>query len=224
MVKSTSKVFFASKVTCLLVIGCLSTLSVISCLSTHSLGMSTAPIACTPGEGLEIKEIFCDSSLREIIKTYTESHSRYDTFVVTRPILMNWNYDKYPYIYKGLLVGPGYRPLYDRRTKHDTLRIGKKVVLAFDSLRECELCYREGFQNYKRKYAKTQDTYIYKGDIQDKELSNYLYRAIYIDRKNGKYVISQKMDTIMAFPLRLSKIRFPDFGTDSPKRSSIDPF
>lgn len=96
MVKSTSKIFFAGKVTCLLVIGCLSTLSVISCLSTHSLGMSAAPIACTPGEGLEIKEIFCDSSLREIIKTYTESHSRYDTFVVTRPILMNWNYDKYP--------------------------------------------------------------------------------------------------------------------------------
>ena len=62
MVKSTSKVFFASKVTCLLVIGCLSSLS---------LGMSTVPIACTPGEGLEIKEIFCDSSLREIIKTYT---------------------------------------------------------------------------------------------------------------------------------------------------------
>ena len=146
MVKSTSKVFFASKVTCLLVIGCLSTLSVIGSLSTHSLGMSTAPIACTPGEGLEIKEIFCDSSLREIIKTYTESHSRYDTFVVTRPILMNWNYDKYPYIYKGLLVGPGYRPLYDRRTKHDTLRIGKKVVLAFDSLRDCERYYREGFR------------------------------------------------------------------------------
>ena len=114
MVKSTSKIFFASKVTCLLVIGCLSTLSVIGCLSTHSLGMSTAPIACTPGEGLVIKEIFCDSSLREIIKTYTESHSRYDTFVVTRPILMNWNYDKYPYIYKGLLVGPGYRPLYEQ--------------------------------------------------------------------------------------------------------------
>ena len=215
MVKSTSKIFFAGKVTCLMVIGCLFTLS---------LGMSTAPKACTPGEGLEIKEIFCDSSLREIIKTYTESHSRYDTFVVTRPILMNWNYDKYPYIYKGLLVGPGYRPLYDRRTKHDSLRIGKKVVLAFDSLRDHERYYREGFQNYKRKYAKTQDTYIYKGDIQDKELSNYLYRAIYIDRKNGKYVISQRMDTIMAFPLRLSKIRFPDFGTDSPKRSSIDPF
>ena len=61
---------------------------VIGCLFTLSLGMSTAPKACTPGEGLEIKEIFCDSSLREIIKTYTESHSRYDTFVVTRPILM----------------------------------------------------------------------------------------------------------------------------------------
>ena len=215
MVKSTSKFFFTSKVTCLLVIGCLSTLS---------LDMSTAPIACTPGEGLEIKEIFCDSSLREIIKTYTESHSRYDTFVVTRPILMNEYNDENPYIYKGLLVGPGYRPLYDRRTKHDTLRIGKKVVLAFDSLRDHELCYREGFQNYKRKYAKTQDTYIYKGDIQDNELNNYLYRAIYIDRKNGKYVISQRMDTIMAMTLRLSKIRFPDFGTDSPKRSSIDPF
>ena len=173
---------------------------------------------------MEIKEIFCDSSLREIIKTYTESHSRYDTFVVTRPILMNEYNDENPYIYKGLLVGPGYRPLYDRRTKHDTLRIGKKVVLAFDSLRDHELCYREGFQNYKRKYAKTQDTYIYKGDIQDNELNNYLYRAIYIDRKNGKYVISQRMDTIMAMPFGISKIRFPDFGTASPRKSSIDPF
>ena len=210
-----AKSFFAGKVTCLLVIGC---------LSTHSLGMSTAPIACTPGEGLEIKEIFCDSSLREIIKTYTESHSRYDTFVVTRPILMNEDNDKNPYTYKGLLVGPGYRPLYDRRTKHDTLRIGKKVVLAFDSLRDCERYYREGFQNYKRKYAKTQDMYIYKGDIQDNELNNYLYRAIYIDRKNGKYVISQRIDTIMAMPLRLSKIRFHDFDTASPRKSSIDPF
>ena len=135
MVKSASKKILASKVICLLVIGCLPMLL---------LGMSTAPITCTPGEGLEIKEIFSDSFLREIIKEYTESHSRYDTFVVIRPVLMNWKYDKHPYIYKGLLVSPGYRPLYDRRTKHDTLRIGKKVVLAFDSLRDCERYYREG--------------------------------------------------------------------------------
>jgi len=66
--------------------------------------------------------------------------------------------------------------------------------------------------------------YIYKGDIQDNELNNYLYRAIYIDRKNGKYVISQRIDTIMAMPLRLSKIRFHDFDTASPRKSSIDPF
>ena len=51
-----------------------------------------------------------------------------------------------------------------------------------------------------------------------------LYRAIYIDRKNGKYVISQRMDTIMAMPFGISKIRFPDFGTASPRKSSIDPF
>ena len=98
------------------------------------------------------------------------------------------------------------------------------MVLAFDSLRDCERYYREGFQNYKRKYAKTQDTYIYKGDIQDNELNNYLYRAIYIDRKNGKYVISQRMDTIMVIPFGISKIRFHDFGTASPRKSSIDPF
>lgn len=206
MVKSASKNIFASKVICLLVIGCLSILS---------FGMSTAPITCTPGDGLDIKEIFCDSSLREIIKAYTESHSRYDTFVVTRPILMNIGNEKYPYIYKGILVGPGYRPLYDRRTKHDTLRIGKKVVLAFDSLRDRDCYYREGFENYKRKYANIQDVYIYKGDIQDNELNNYLFRAIYIDRKNGKYVISQRMDTIMANPLRISTICFP-----SPKKRS----
>lgn len=199
MVKPASRQILASKVICLLVIDCLSILS---------LSMPTAPIACIPGEGLEIREIFCDSSLREIIKEYTEAHSRYDTFVVTRPILMNWKYDECPYIYKGLLVGPGYRPLYDSRTKHDTLRIGKKVVLAFDSLRDEERYYREGFQEYKKKHANTQDTYIYKGEIQDNELNNYLLRAIYIDRKGGKIVISQRMDTILAAPLRTSTIRF----------------
>lgn len=198
MVKPASKNFLTSKVICLLAIGCL----------PLSLGMSTAPIACTPGEGLEIKEIFSDSSLREIIKEYAKSHSRYDTFVVTRPVLMNWKYDKYPYIYKGLLVGPGYRPLYDRRMKHDTLRIGKKVVLAFASLRDCELYYREGRQEYKRKYANTQDLYIYKGEIQDNELDNYLFRAIYIDRKGGKFVINQRMDKILAAPIRTSSIHF----------------
>ena len=32
------------------------------------------------------------------------------------------------------------------------------------------------------------------------------------------------MDTIMVIPFGISKIRFPDFGTVSPKKSSIDPF
>lgn len=158
------------------------------------------------GDGIELTEIKQNDSIISIINDYIKRHPKYNTFVLSRPILLSWDDS---IVLKGLILGPGYRPLYGRREKLDTLWLHGKCVICFDSISDRDLYYKEGFVEYKKKYKNVQDIYIQSnGYVVDGELYNYIFRSIYIDRKDDKLIVNTRPDTLFLPIFEKSNIRF----------------
>ena len=158
------------------------------------------------GDGIELTEIKQNDSIISIINDYIKRHPKYNTFVLSRPILLSWDDS---IVLKGLILGPGYRPLYGRREKLDTLWLHGKCVICFDSISDRDLYYKEGFVEYKKKYKNVQDIYIQSnGYVVDGELYNYIFRSIYIDRKDDKLIVNTRPDTLFLPIFEKSNNRF----------------
>ena len=69
------------------------------------------------GDGIELTEIKQNDSIISIINDYIKRHPKYNTFVLSRPILLSWDDS---IVLKGLILGPGYRPLYGDGEKWKT--------------------------------------------------------------------------------------------------------
>lgn len=83
------------------------------------------------GDGIELDDIKQNDSIISILKDYIKQHPKYNTFVLSRPVLLSLD-DSIEC--KGLILGPGYSPLYGRRKKVDTLWLNGKCVICFDSI------------------------------------------------------------------------------------------
>lgn len=66
------------------------------------------------GDGIELDDIKQNDSIISILKDYIKQHPKYNTFVLSRPVLLSLD-DSIEC--KGLILGPGYSPLYGRRKK-----------------------------------------------------------------------------------------------------------
>lgn len=158
------------------------------------------------GDGIELDEIKQNDSIISILKDYIKQHPKYNTFVLSRPVLLSLDDS---IVCKGLILGPGYSPLYRRRKKVDTLWLNGKCVICFDSINSKDLYYKEGFVEYKNTHKRVQDVYIQSnGYIVDNELCNYIFRSIYIDRKADKLITCTRPDTLFLPVFVKSTIRF----------------
>lgn len=82
-------------------------------------------------------------------------------------------------------------------------------MICFDSISDRDLYYKEGFEEYKKKYKNVQDIYIQSnGYVVDGELYNYIFRSIYIDRKDDKLIVNTRPDTLFLPIFEKSNIRF----------------
>ena len=158
------------------------------------------------GDGIELTEIKQNDSIISILKDYIRRNPKYNTFVLSRPVLLSFDNS---IVWRGLILGPGYSPLYGRRKELDTLWLNGKCVICFDSINSRDLYYKEGFVEYRKKYKRIQDIYIQSnGYVVDNELCNYIFRSIYIDRKNDKLIINTRPDTLFLPVFVKSNIRF----------------
>lgn len=158
------------------------------------------------GEGIELVEIKQNDSIAKIFNDYIKRNWKYNTFIVTRPMMLSM---KDSIVCNGIIIGPGYRPLYSRREKKDTLWINGKCVIAFDSICGRDQYYEEGFLEYKKKYKGIQDIYIQDNGYKvDNELCNYIFRSIYIDRVDGKLIINTRPDTLFLPIFEKQNIKF----------------
>ena len=158
---------------------------------------------CKLGDSIPLLSIKTDVGLRKIIGDYIKKKKKYDSYIVAKWFntpCMNRN------IEKGILVGPAYYPLIYGRKK-DTIIINHKVVYLIDSLNGKRM-YTEELLDYLDTHSR--DTLIDSMDgtpIVD-EISNFLYRAIYIGRSNGKLSVLTRPDTIFFVTRIKSPIKF----------------
>lgn len=158
------------------------------------------------GEGIKLSEVRRDDSIISILKNYMRRRPRYNTYVLSRAIGLSLDDNKK---WKGLIFGPGYRPLYGRREKMDTLWLNGKCIISFDSIDSRDLYYKEGFLEYKNTHKEKQDLYIQSnGYVVDDELCNYIFRSVYIDRVEGKLIINTRPDTLFLPVFEKSNIKF----------------
>lgn len=158
------------------------------------------------GEGIKLSEVRRDDSIISILKNYMRRRPRYNTYVLSRAIGLSLDDNKK---WKGLIFGPGYRPLYGRREKMDTLWLNGKCIISFDSIDSRDLYYKEGFLEYKNTHKEKQDLYIQSnGYVVDNELCNYIFRSVYIDRVEGKLIINTRPDTLFLPVFEKSNIKF----------------
>ena len=104
------------------------------------------------------------------------------------------------------MVGPAYYTLIYGRNK-DSILINHRVVYLIDSLNGKRM-YTEELLDYLDTHSR--DTLIDSMDgtpIVD-EISNFLYRAIYIGRSNGKLSVLTRPDTIFFVTRIKSPIKF----------------
>ena len=158
---------------------------------------------CKLGDSIPLLSIKTDVGLRKIIGDYMNRYKKYDSYIVAKWFntpCMNRN------IEKGILVGPAYYPLIYGRKK-DTIIINHRVVYLIDSLNGKRM-YTEELLDYLDTHSR--DTLIDSMDgtpIVD-EISNFLYRAIYIGRSNGKLSVLTRPDTIFFVTRIKSPIKF----------------
>lgn len=110
-------------------------------------------------------------------------------------------------IEKGILVGPAYYPLIYGRKK-DTILINHRVVYLIDSLNGGKRMYTDELLDYLATHSR--DTLIdsMHGTPIVGEIPNFLYRAIYIGRSNGKLLVLTRPDTIFFVTRIKSPIKF----------------
>lgn len=188
----------------------LRTISVIAIATMTMLLVSYKPapagLKTICGEGIELSEVRRDDSIISILKNYMRRRPRYNTYVLSRAIGLSLDDNKK---WKGLIFGPGYRPLYGRREKMDTLWLNGKCIISFDSIDSRDLYYKEGFLEYKNTHKEKQDLYIQSnGYVVDDELCNYIFRSVYIDRVEGKLIINTRPDTLFLPVFEKSNIKF----------------
>lgn len=158
------------------------------------------------GEGIELSGVRRNDSIVSILNNYMRYHPRYNTYVLSRAIKLSLDGNKE---WKGLIFGPGYRPLYGRREKMDTLWLNGKCIISFDSIDSRDLYYKEGFLEYKKAHKYKQDLYIQSnGYVVNNELCNYIFRSVYIDRVEGKLIINTRPDTLFLPVFEKSNIKF----------------
>ena len=188
----------------------LKTISVIAIATMTILLVSYKPVPAglksICGEGIELSGVRRNDSIVSILNNYMRCHPRYNIYVLSRAINLSLDDNKE---WKGLIFGPGYRPLYGRREKMDTLWLNGKCIIIFDSINSRDLYYKEGFLEYKKAHKDKQDLYIQSnGYIVDDELCNYIFRSIYIDRKDDKIIINTRPDTLFLPVFVKTNIRF----------------
>ena len=158
---------------------------------------------CKLGDSILLFFVKRDVGLRKIIGDYMNRYKKYDSYIVAKWFntpCMNRN------IEKGILVGPAYYPLIYGRKK-DSILINHRVVYLIDSLNGKRM-YTEELLDYLDTHSR--DTLIDSMDgtpIVD-EISNFLYRAIYIGRSNGKLSVLTRPDTIFFVTRIKSPIKF----------------
>ena len=159
---------------------------------------------CKLGDSIPLLSIKTDVGLRKIIGDYMNRYKKYDSYIVAKWFntpCMTRN------IEKGILVGPAYYPLIYGRKK-DTIIINHRVVYLIDSLNGGKRMYTDELLDYLATHSR--DTLIDSMDgtpIVD-EISNFLYRAIYIGRSNGKLSVLTRPDTIFFVTRIKSPIKF----------------
>ena len=189
------------------------TIKIISVIAIASISMllvsyipAPAGLKSTCGESIELSEVRQDDSIISILSNYMRSHPRYNTYVLSRAVRLSLDENKE---WKGLIFGPGYRPIYGRREKLDTLWLNGKCIIIFDSISSSDLYYKEGFLEYKKAYKDKQDLYVQSnGYVVDNELYNYIFRSIYIDRVEGRLVINTRPDALFLAIMEKSNIKF----------------
>ena len=158
---------------------------------------------CKLGDSIPLLSIKTDVGLRKIIGDYMNRYKKYDSYIVAKWFntpCMTRN------IEKGILVGPAYYPLIYGRKK-DTIIINHRVVYLIDSLNGKRM-YTDELLDYLATHSR--DTLI---DSMDGtpivgEIPNFLYRAIYIGRSNGKLLVLTRPDTIFFVTRIKSPIKF----------------
>ena len=159
---------------------------------------------CKLGDSISLLSVKTDVGLRKIIGDYMNRYKKYDSYIVAKWFntpCMTRN------IEKGILVGPAYYPLIYGRKK-DTILINHRVVYLIDSLNGGKRMYTDELLDYLATHSC--DTLI---DSMDGtpivgEIPNFLYRAIYIGRSNGKLLVLTRPDTIFFVTRIKSPIKF----------------
>lgn len=205
MVKQEQKCIFAKKIAIYMI------LYVITACNSHNCNIHNTnmfDIMCNTVGTIDINNVKNDSNIMGVLCKYLNEHPHYNTFVIMELPIAKLKGDRRT----GVFMGPGYKSLYEDiyyGKVLDTINIkGIKTYIISD---RCQNNIKK--DDWKNKNPT--DSIIIGNNsnrISYYAYDNFLWRALYIYRQNGKYGTIDRLDTVMFVKEVPSSIQFTSPG------------